>query len=111
MEDVDVRPIDVISYNVTYAEARRSFLSAIGMLMKEKRLQNGLTITHAAQSVGICEKTLMRYENGQTDMRLSCVVGLLRLYNVTVDELNEILELENDEKLPYMDYVLSGAGV
>lgn len=53
--------------------------------LKELRLSKGLTRKELAKQFGTSERTITRWENGETDMLLSTAVKLAEFYGVSME--------------------------
>lgn len=53
--------------------------------LEEFRKSKGLTKSELAKQFGVSERTVARWENGETDMYLSRAVKLAEFYGVSMD--------------------------
>ncbi|WP_134981473.1 helix-turn-helix transcriptional regulator [Streptococcus sp. HSISS2] len=53
--------------------------------LKELRISKGLTRSELAKQFGVSERTVARWENGETDMYQSTAVKLAEFYDVSMD--------------------------
>ncbi|MGN0405715.1 MAG: helix-turn-helix domain-containing protein [Bariatricus sp.] len=58
-----------------------------GELLRRLRKQRGLTITEAAESVGISRQSLSNYERGVREPSLKILITMSDLYQISLDEL------------------------
>ena len=67
-------------------------IEALGSVVKETRLQQGLTQIQLAEKVGVEARTIMYIENGKTNPNWDNVFQLVRAMDVNVNEnLSQVL--------------------
>lgn len=70
----------------------------IGAFMRELRLDKGLTQEQLAERLGVSNRSVSRWENGNNLPDLSLLLELAKLYGVGVDEI-----LDGNRKETHMD--------
>ncbi|QKE84753.1 XRE family transcriptional regulator [Arthrobacter sp. NEB 688] len=61
--------------------------TAVGRRLREVRTRRGMTLAEVSADTGISVSTLSRLESGARRATLELLVGLARVYRVTLDEL------------------------
>ncbi|GGE34387.1 helix-turn-helix transcriptional regulator [Streptococcus himalayensis] len=59
------------------------------MKLKELRKARKLTRVQLSKAIGVPERTITRWENGETDMMLQTAIKLAKYFDVTLDEFVE----------------------
>ncbi|MCF7930788.1 MAG: helix-turn-helix domain-containing protein [Acholeplasmataceae bacterium] len=86
-------------------------MSKIGNLIQQLRIKNGLTQAQLAEKLGITDKAVGKWEQGQGDPDLSLIKPISKFFGISTDELlnGTIDEFTNDvNKSIYEKIVLSG---
>ena len=55
--------------------------------LRHLRRKNHITMTEAAQRLGISKATLSRYENAETEVKASVLLKMADLYGVSLEDL------------------------
>lgn len=77
------------------------FNDSYGSKIKELRIQNGLTQSFVAESLGVTPGYISNVENNRTAMSLRVLIHYAKLTGKTLDAL--VGELEEDYKLTALD--------
>lgn len=62
-------------------------LTTLGIVLKELRLQNDLTLEEVAEKLGVTHKAVQFWEQGFTEIKLTRLVQLASIYNSSVDDV------------------------
>ena len=58
------------------------------LTLKAARVNRGLSVKEVADSVGVTEDTIYRYESGKSYPKISVVVKMVELYGVTISDID-----------------------
>ena len=58
------------------------------LTLKAARVNRGLSVKEVADSVGVTEDTIYRYESGKSSPKISVVVKMVDLYGVTISDID-----------------------
>ena len=58
------------------------------LTLKAARVNRGLSVKEVADSVGVTEDTIYRYEAGKSSPKISVVVKMVDLYGVTISDID-----------------------
>ena len=58
------------------------------LTLKAARVNRGLSVKEVADSVGVTEDTIYRYESGKASPKISVVVKMVKLYGVTIGDID-----------------------
>ena len=58
------------------------------LTLKAARVNRGLSVKEVADSVGVTEDTIYRYESGKSSPKISVVVKMVELYGVTISDID-----------------------
>lgn len=76
------------------------------MRLKELRLKAGITQNELAQKIGVTGQTLLNWENGIYEPKISQLITLANIFNVSVDYLIE-RDTKNSEVNTVCEYLNS----
>lgn len=65
----------------------KSDLVMLGNTLKEIRTKNNLTLTEVAEKLGVTHKAVQFWEQGRNEIKLSTLMSLCELYNISVDDV------------------------
>lgn len=78
-------------------------VKAVKDIIKEKRLEHGLTMKELAQKVGVSEGTISRWESGEiANMRRGAMVALSKVLDISPEVLMG-WDKEDKEEIPVLD--------
>lgn len=81
-------------------------MKAVKDIIKEKRLEHGLTMKELAQKVGVSEGTISRWESGEiANMRRGAMVALSKVLDISPEVLMgwDKEDKEDKEEIPVLD--------
>lgn len=64
-------------------------LMRLGSVLSNKREINNYTLEQVAAHIGVTHKAVQFWEQGVNEIKLSKLITLCQLYNVTIDQLLE----------------------
>ena len=62
---------------------------SLGETLKELRLKNNYTLEEVAQKLGVTHKAVQFWEQGRTEIKLTRLVELAKLYGTTINDVFE----------------------
>ncbi len=62
------------------------------ILLKELRIEAGLTQRQMAEKLETSQQNYQRYESGQIEPNIATLIALSRIFDVSIDELFQIEE-------------------
>ena len=87
-------------------------------LLKNRRLEKGLTMKEVADAVGVSEGTISRYESGDiANMKRSSIVALSRVLDIppirfiTLDPIEEKVPSRQTQRIPLLGSIAAGAPI
>ena len=71
----------------------------LGKRIKELRKSKGFTQDYLAENLKIDTRQLSKLENGKNYPSFETILGLLKMFNITFEELISVEHLKNDEMI------------
>lgn len=65
-------------------------LVELGIALRKVRKEKGYTMEEVANHLGLTYKSINHWEQGLNEMKLSHLVKLCNLYQITIDELFDV---------------------
>lgn len=62
-------------------------MKTVGQVIREKRVENGWSLTKLAMKIGADRSTISKWENGHNNPKLVFVEKLTKLFGCTLNEL------------------------
>lgn len=69
-------------------------LNNLGIRIRQERKKKGFTQEHLAEILNVSRAAVARWELGEIEPKLSNLIGISRLFNVSVDYLLGIRDIE-----------------
>ena len=75
-------------------------MSNIGNIIKDKRLSQNLSLDELGELINVGKSTISKWENGTiTDLKLSNIISLCRVFDMTPNELLKINPSDGGEHI------------
>lgn len=69
----------------------------VGIFLKQLRNENGMTQEQLGERIGVSNKTVSRWENGNYMPPVECLVMLSDIYNISINEILAGERVSNEE--------------
>lgn len=61
----------------------------LGLILKKYRIKNNMTLEYVADKLNITHKSVQLWEQGKNEIKLSKLIAISKLYNISIDSILE----------------------
>ncbi|MBK2401650.1 helix-turn-helix domain-containing protein [Erysipelothrix sp. strain 2 (EsS2-6-Brazil)] len=61
----------------------------LGLILKKYRIKNNMTLEYVADKLNITHKSVQFWEQGKNEIKLSKLIAISKLYNISIDSILE----------------------